>query len=186
MRKRSYSLLLASMLLLMACGSEPQEGYAQLDTSLADQFSEAVWYAELGEDLSFASRGDGVRAEDGAFHANSIWLTTPQDGSTYINGVFYVDVPDEESAVFYSSVGFPESMAGDEAVSFQLLVQEEDQFPSLARIEGAADGHLDELQADLSAYRGRSVVLILASSWESSTAPSDLLWVNPTISNSLR
>ncbi len=180
--KRSFFrlLLLPSAFVLAACGAAATlspEGETPL---LSDRLSEAGWYAERGDHPGLASAADGILLEDSSFHGGSIAVLSPGDDSTYVNGAFTINVPDRDVVKLSAKVGLPNGATG--TVLFRAFVQNGADFPKLAEVAASADGHLDEFSVDLSPFRGRAVLLILAvSSPDQSPLTTPALWVEPKI-----
>ncbi|MFH1263081.1 MAG: hypothetical protein V1495_06515 [Pseudomonadota bacterium] len=167
-RRFSVSLLLP---IVAACGAAATLPPQNDPAGFSDRLTEAVWYAENGDHPNLASLTDT---------GSTILVVPPGDGSTYVNGVFTVDVPDQDSVAFSARVGLvPGSTA---AVRFTAYVQDGSTFPQLADVVAAPGGEPNDFTVDLSAFRGRAVLLILAvSSPGHSALSSSALWIDPRI-----
>jgi hypothetical protein len=153
-----------------ACGATATLPPQLENPSLAGRVGEAVWYAEKGDHANLASASDG----------NSILVIPPGDESTYVNGAFTIDVPDRDSILFSAKVGLPSGTAG--SVQFSAFVQDGTNFPKLADVPSTGDGRLNDFVIDLSRFRGRAVLLILAVSTPDQTPLTvPALWVDPRI-----
>jgi hypothetical protein len=136
---------------------------------LAGRLSEAVWYAENGDHLNLASTADGV----------SILVASPGDNSTYVNGAFSLNVPDADVVQFSAKVGVPSGTAG--SVRFSAFVQDGADFPKLADVPADANGQMSDFVFDLSAFRGKAVLLILSVSSDGKPLTTSATFAAPQI-----
>ncbi len=164
----------------LACGAAATLPPQLNDASLATRLQEAVWYAEEGDHTNLAVSGNAVLAEDGVTHLQSIVVLPPGDASGYVNGAFSILVPDRERVTFDAKVGLPSGSGS--SVVFSAYIQNGTEFPLLAQVTASPDGHLDPLTFDLTPFRGKSVLLILATaSADSTPLTTSALWVEPQI-----
>lgn len=181
--QKQLGLLALFCIFTLGCGAvaslPPQEAES---LNLINRTTDAVWYAENGTQEHFASPGDSISAEDGQIHASSILVIPPSNESTYVHGAFSLQIPDQDQVILQAQVGVPSGFS--ETVVFRVYVQDQTQFPKLAEVTARADGKLDSLSVNLSSYRGKDILLILAiASPKGGSLTSPGLWVNPQILN---
>jgi hypothetical protein len=180
------TIVAALLAVCVGCGAQATSVPESAVSAFTSRFGDAVWYAEVGESTAVAVLAPGIVAEDGVFYPDAISVIDPGNGSTYVNGVFAVEVPDVDTVYFTAQVGFAAASVPEVPVRFSVVLQNGDHFPTLGEVVSDADGRLDHLVADLAPYRGENIVLILSASVSGSDLPGDLLWVAPSISNALR
>jgi hypothetical protein len=164
-----FGLTVSLAIIAVSCGAvatlptEPEEG------NLSSRVSEAVWYAENGDHPGLAVASEG-----------SILVLPPGDDSTYVNGAFSLEIPDADSVRLLARVGL--GQAGDPPVAFRAYVQDGAQFPMLAEVISPSDGEAGDFIVDLSPFRGRSVLLILAvGTLDATPLRSSALWIDPVV-----
>ena len=163
---------------LQACGGTAQP-VQDLDTlNLSTNAYEAIWHGELGASPLTPMVSNEIVAEDGVAHANTIHVPDPGDGSTYVHGVYSIDIPDNDDVRLISQVGFIANDVGQ--LRFRIYIQDEDRFPILAEVLSTGDGRLDWIEADVTPYRGQSRIVILAAIAEGESL-SPVLWIDPTL-----
>jgi hypothetical protein len=165
---RLFTLLIVA-LSLGACGAAATLPPQDEDGNLVNRSSEAVWYAENGDHLGLAQATE-----------NSILILPPGDDSTYINGAFSINIPDQEPVAFSAKVALPRGSVGN--VLFRAYVQDGASFPMLAEVSVQPETASEDFFVDLSPYRGHSLLLILAvSSPDGSPLRASALWIDPKV-----
>ncbi len=171
---------LSLVFLAIGCGATASLPPQDTPPNLANRLDEAVWYLDDGEGSELASPGEGVLLEDGLISPASILVTPPADNAQYVHGAFWIHVPDEPSVKFQVKVGF---LAGLKAEGvFKVYLQYGADFPLLAEVAARADGTLDLVEADLSAYRGQHVMILLSTlAGDETGQPANAVWVDPKL-----
>ncbi len=167
---------------LLGCGAAatlpPENGLSNLKSSL----TQAVWYPEFGDQIQVSDVGTQVRLEDGSVSSNSITVQALDSQSSYVHGVFLLDIPDEEGVSISADIGFSESSPEGTSARFTIYIQDEGRFVPLAEMTAFKDGRLDPVSADLSPYRGQNRMLVFSASSEDGSALSvPVVWVAPEL-----
>lgn len=185
---RKKLIPLCAALLLGGCGASAVDYETTEELNLTGEFAGAVWYAEFGDPSATTSSIENLIAEDGLIRPETILLTSPGGESSYLNGVSTLDVPDQDPVYFTANIGFPFNAQSGASAHVQIYVQDQGvEFPVLADLTISADGELDQIVADLSAFRGQSVLFIVSiSALENSPLANRFLLISPRFSNSLR
>src|SRR6266446_5321325 len=96
--------ILAFSLLFAACGGTASPSFQEESPNLDKEMMSAIWYGDLGDRPLTPISGDTLVAEDGRIYSSSMEIQPSEEGSTHINGVFLVDIPDSESVRFVSQI----------------------------------------------------------------------------------
>ncbi|MFH1018671.1 MAG: hypothetical protein V1798_10900 [Pseudomonadota bacterium] len=178
----SYVIAFLSGLAMFGCGAAatlPPDG--GLDT-LRPALNQAVWHPEFGDQIQVSPIGVPVALENGSVNSDAVSINVPDGQSSYVHGVFLLDVPDEDGVSISAYVGFTDSATDGSSARFTIYIQDEGRFVSLAELTASKDGQLDTLIADLSAYRGQNRMLVLSASSDNG-APllAPMVWATPQL-----
>ncbi len=176
--KRSFLLLGA--VTLVGCGAAASLPPENESFHLSNRVSEAIWNANGKEYSGLVASSGQVLGEDGNLYESSITILPPTEESSQINGTFSINVPDQPVVRFRAQVGV--SSQDMDAVVFRVYVQNGPDFPALAEVTAVPDGRLDQIDADLSAYRGKHILLILSTgSATDEYLKNPAFWIRPQL-----
>src|SRR5437867_2446021 len=145
-------ILIGFVLFLVACGAAvplPEGEPSNFSATLQN----AIWHPEGGGSALITNLTSGI-LEDGSNLTQGISISA-LNPSSYINGVFLMDIPDRDQVSFETNLSFL-SGAQSSGVAVRLYLQDNGQFIPLSEVVSYMDGKVDHLSADLSSYRGQS------------------------------
>lgn len=155
---------------LMGCGAAalpPQE--PESTDALQGQ---AVWISDQGDHAAHVQYLDKF---------NKINILPSDPVAHYVYGAYTVLVPDVPEVVFRAQV--EQSRVSSQAAVFQVYTQRGAEFVLLGQVLLDSSHESDQIEVDLSAYRGQDLLLILSVSAPTpdATLSAPVSWDNPQI-----
>jgi len=186
-------LILLVTFLFIGCGVSGEDyNYNPQNSTynMTENLSQSIWHD--GDAILSVNKIENVKTkayvepfmllEDGLLYDN-VLVNIAGEKSKAVYGIYQLDIPDADEVTFFTKIGFSQiEKPTDDVFTFNISLQEGDEFPTLANLETTYDHVLDVMEVDLTLYRGRFIFLILSVKTKSENPElMKAIWLDPKI-----